>query len=398
MRLFLAIQVALDAHPTILISKERVFEIKYNADEVWLDFLPFFGLETKHSHFENENLFDAGIRLRYPLFEGGRVYYGYQEQIEKGHAANLEVRILEQDLIKNVKVAYINILLYEWLLKAHQTLKNQLSSLHELTVNLIKNGLVSRPNLLRVKTQLLKAETSITDYEKYVEIAKSVLLNLLNREQTQSIEVENRLEHFISKDFSLAAVLDLAFEGRSEFDLYDRELAALDHAVDKANSVYWPRITADAIYGGANYPMGYSGSGNRRMGNFEQFWGVGLSIELDFFSWAKAHKQSSQLESQKKQVELKEREFINDLALEVKKSYLTWKAAQVNLKISKELSSTAKQTYDEILADYKTGKELSEAVLETLEAVIESRKDYLKAFYDVYIAEAVLEREAGMIH
>ena len=389
-----AIERALEFQPIVKKGREKVFELHYKAEETWLDFLPHISVEGRHIYFKDENLFDVGLRLRYPLFEGGRVYYGYNKNKHQKQAAEVNVAILEQDLIKNVKVAYVNLLLQGWLLKTRHNLRKRLLALHALTLDLIKNGTASPSQSLRVKAQLLQSEADITEHDKYVDIAKSVLLHLLNQEQTDRITPVERVRHFIPSHYTLEQVLNAALD-RAEFEHYEHQKLSLEHAINEAESAYWPRLNVDAVYGLSNYPMGHRMIDAPAVGDFEPLWGVGLSIELDFFSWAKARKKSQVASSHLKQLRLEEEQFQNDLSFQVKKAYIAWRAAKTHVKIAQELYATSAQSYQEILEEYKNGVETLESVLETLQMLVRSRADYLSAFYGVYMTEAYLEREIG---
>ncbi|MBI2607989.1 MAG: TolC family protein [Deltaproteobacteria bacterium] len=388
-----AIALALHTHPTLTLQKEKTYELRFKVEESWVDFFPQLALEGGSSHFENRDLRNVGIRLRYPLFEGGRVVYEYRKNEAQEKAGQARVQITEQKLILNVKRAYVNLLLEEELLKASQTEKDNLAKLFSIAEVLFSTGQVPQSDLIRIKTQLLESENRMIQEEKNRDVAHSVLLQLLSLDQTSDIKVSSDLSHVISERLSLEEALETAHIRRPEFkDFYYRE-KGIKSELNVEKSDYWPRIYLDGQYGGSNNPMGM----RRDIGSFEEYWSIGINIEVNFWNWGKARTRARQTESRARQLRHEKNGFSNTLSFEVKEAYLLWKTAQKSLINAQELLSSSTQAYEILLEDYQTGKASNEVILESQNQLHQSQKNYENSFFEVFNTEFNLEQMLGLL-
>jgi len=391
-----AINSALQSHPTVNQQKEKTYELRFKIDESWIDFFPHLAASTSYTDFENENFRNWNVKLRYPLFEGGRVVYEYRKNEALSKTAEAYVEIVEQKLILNVKLAFVNLLLEKKLLEAAHNEKNNFSKLFSIAESLFSAGKIPRSDLIRIKAKLLESEGVIIEEERKRDVAQSVLLLLLSRDQREEIEVEPLITHVIDESMSLDESLELARALRPEWREFHEKERGLESELGLAKSDYWPRIYIDGQYGGSNNPLDHMGMRNSFDG-LDEFWSVGVNIEVDFWNWGKAKTRVRQAESQRRQLGFERNGFLNDLSFEVKDAYLAWRAAQKNLINVKELLDSSSQAYELILEDYQTGKATNEAILETINYLIQSQKAYEEAFFASYTAEFKLEQILGVI-
>ncbi len=389
-----AVERALGAHPTIAFEKEKTYELKWKVEESWVDFFPNLAVGSSYTDFENEDFRNWGIRLRYPLFEGGKVFYEYKRNKVEGKAAEVRVEITERKLILNVKLAYVNLLLEEKLVQAIKNQKDNLSKLFSIAESLFAAGKVPRSDLIRIKSELLESEGMIIEEERKRDLAQSVLLSLLNMVQTDVIEVDPFLSHVLDEVLPLEEALEIARSQRPEFREFEFRGRGLNFDLNVAKAGYWPKIYIDGQYGGSNNPLDHMGMRNRFDG-LDEFWSVGINIEVDFWNWGKARTKQRQGESHLRQLGYEKSRFVNELSFEVKDAYLSWQAAKKNLNNAHELLDSSRQAFEPLLEDYQAGKTGNSTILETQNNVTQSQKTYEQAFFEVFNTEFKLEQALG---
>ena len=391
-----AINIALHSHPIIALQKEKTYELNFKIEESWVDFFPRLALEGGHTNFEREALNDWRVRLRYPLFEGGRVVSEYRMNEAQEKVAQARVEITEAALILNVKLAYVNLLVEEQLLQAAETEKNNLAKLFSIAESLLSVGRTPQSDLIRIKAKLLESESMVIEEERKRDVAESVLLQLLNRDQREELEIGPLTSHEFEEGFTLDEALEAGQAQRPEFKEFHYRESGLESELGLARADYWPHIYLDGQYGGSNNPMDHMAMRND-LSNFDEFWSVGINIEIDFWNWGKAKSRERQARSRTHQLQYEKSGFLNTLSFEIKDAYLSWRAAQRNLLNVQELLNSSKQAYEIIVEEYQTGKTTNEVVLETQNQLTQSEKAYEQAFFEVFNTEFKLEWVLGAL-
>ena len=391
-----AIDISRAAHPILALEKEKTYELRFKIDEAWVDYFPRLASEGGYTNFEREEFKDWGLRLRYPLFEGGRVVSEYRLSESNEKVAQARVEITESLLTLNVKHAYVNVLVEEKLLSAVQTEKENLAKLFTIAESLFSLGKIPQSDLIRIKTRLLESESMIIEEERKRDVAKSVLLQLLNWDQREDVEAVPLDSHVFLEGFTLDEALEIAQAQRPEFREFHYRERGLESELGLARSDYWPRVYLDGQYGGSNNPMDHMFM-RRDLSNFDEFWSVGINIEIDFWNWGKAQAKERQTRSRTRQLQHEKGGFLNSLSFEVKDAYLSWRAAQRNVLNMRELLNSSKQAYEIIMEEYQTGRATNEVVLETQNQLTQSQKAYDQAFFEVFNTEFKLQWVLGAL-
>jgi outer membrane protein len=294
------------------------------------------------------------------------------------------------DVVKNVKVAYFNILLSQKYLKVANEAVMQLEAHKKDAENLYKEGIIPYNDLLKSQVALSNAIQNRANAKNNVKLAVS-RFNILLR---KSINEENSVEDILSFNpihFNLKSLMERAITKRPEMRELNTMLRQAQLGVKLAKSSYYPQISAFAQYQQSGDDI--TASTNHFSNDHNALFGV--KVDWTIFEFGK--KQADVEEQRHNTFALEEKiESIKDsIRLEVKDAYLKLKTAKENIKTTKVGLKQAKENYRITNLQYKQQITTSTEVLDARVYLTQAELNYYNALYGYYIALANLKRAIG---
>ncbi len=330
------------------------------------------------------------VAITQPLFTGFAL-------ITKRKLAALDIdlkKVMKEqavlDVIKKVKIAYLNILLARRALEVADEEVSQLEAHVHDADQLHKQGVIPYNDLLKSKVALAQAQQNRVKAKSNLDVAIAALNLLLDRKITVNTQVEE-LPPFSPSSYELSSLFHKALHHRPELKQLEIALRQAELGVRLAKSTYYPQIFLDGRYErkGDNWPASHN--------DYQNDHNTILSLQLTWslFEWGKRRSDVAQALHKKRALQEKVEEIKNSVLLEVKQAYQELMVAQENIHTALNALSQAKENYRITDLQYKEGITTSTEVLDARTFLTQAEFNYHRALYGYRIAQAELQRAIG---
>lgn len=310
-------------------------------------------------------LYGVGVKLRQPIFMGGKVVAGYNMG-RIGEAIALQNRRLtEADVVVETVRAYANVVQAEELQRVATSYHALLDELMRSVEKAYERGVKSHNDVLKVEVKLDESRLNLRRTENAVRLAMMNLCHYIGRPLTDTLEVSNELP---SVDYPLALSSDIS--ARPEVQILTHRSELMRHKTNMARAELLPQIGLVALYG---YMYGVRVGGERLSDDWN--FAAGLQISIPIFNLG-AHSRYRSAKMRYRQTQAEEEAAIELLTLEatqaanrVDESALECSLAERSVASAAENLRVSGRLYEagvEALSDYLEAQALWQQANQTL--------------------------------
>jgi outer membrane protein len=337
------------------------------------------------------------VGVTQPLFTGLRLANQAEAAELQSTASRLEEKMAEAELRLNVTSAYWS------LFQAFQAKEyvdenvTRLESHVRDTERMLKAGLVTRNDLLKLEVQLANARLSQIDARDEVSLATMNLNNILGRSLDTEIRTVSTPENAPPADSVL--VLE-----RDDFRLRERawglrpdlqSLAFQREAARKnasaARGAYWPQVDLTASYSYLRPNQRYQPITPEFLGS----WDVGVQLQFDVWNWGKTSRQAEQADALLKQTDLQYAQMKDNIVLEVQRAALVVRRSKEKLGVAALAVAQAEENRRTTDERYHHGLATSSELLDAEVALLQAKMNRTGALVELALAKARLLRAMG---
>lgn len=295
------------------------------------------------------------------------------------------------DVIKQVKVAYLNILLARRALEVADEEVNQLQAHVHDAEQLYGQGIIPYNDLLKSRVALAQALQNKTKAKSNLDVAVSALNALLNREITSRTEIEE-LPPFTPGQYEITTLFKEALHNRPELKQLKIAIKQAELGIRLAKSSYYPQVFLNGRYErkGDDWEASHNTFSN------DHNTSVTLQLTWSLFEWGKRRAGIAEATHKKRALEEKMAGIKDSILLEVKQAYQDLKVAEENIHTATEALKQAKENFRITNLQYREGITTSTEVLDARTFLTQAEFNYHRALYGYRIAEAELKRAIGV--
>ncbi|MET0502381.1 MAG: TolC family protein [Candidatus Binatia bacterium] len=393
-----AIQIALENHPSIKASKERIGAQQAVVGQQMAAYYPALNLNNFYQTGTQtagapttdraQDRYQSQLNLAMTLYNFGKREATVQSAQDTLDATNFNYKTTVDGVILLVKQSYFTYLglralvkVGEETVKSRQLLARQAQGFYEV-------GTRARIDVARAESNLYLSEANLITAQNAVKVAWATLKNALG--------VRDLPERPLAEEVTMTPVaytLDqakgIAFASRSELKSFDAQRKAQDQTIAAARRGHLPDLVFDANHR-------YSGSSFDASGAFVRpSWQIQTSLIFPLFEgFRTANRVEETLRNYyviKSQEELQRQQ----VALDVEQAYLRLVELQERIKANESALNAAKENLDLANGRYQVGVG---SIIEATDAqtlYTEAQTTYIRTLYDYKIAEAQLTRAIG---
>ncbi len=218
-------------------------------------------------------------------------------------------KLTKEQLIYNVQTLYNNILAVESKAKAQEAYIETLRDLHEKVLLRVQLGSAAELDALKSKADLSSAEATLAQLHSNIAILKDTLATVMMVPSVDNLQPYDVKVQSLSDDTQKYNKL---ITQTTKAKLADLDVKKSKKGYEKASSVYYPKVSFNAMYG---LNAGYNDDSNPRpdIFNSEDVWQAGVDVKWNIFDFgakasgvqkSKIALIQSQLQSQKTKREL----------------------------------------------------------------------------------------------
>lgn len=343
-----------------------------------------FGIENPSFNYSKEGIRDGGFveeswRVTQEIKSPLNSIFNYRKVSDETEAFTQSLKSIEKKVIKEVKIAYIELLFSDRIRKITNDLAISLNNLYQSVKEMVEIG--ESPGI-----DLLKAQIEVADLENELELAELNYersryelfskIGLIPEKQVYELKFQDTLkfeQNEISQNYSLKNL-----EKNNILQAYDYWIKAKENEIKSKFGNFFPDISL------AYYLQNY--------GNGFKYYGYEIGLKLPvWFIWNQLPEiEKNELEKIKLQNEKK------GMVLQLKKEIeFAWHGYRANLSIVEKYETIIRKASLELneigIEGYKLGEFDIIRLFDANNTYGESLKQYYNALKDLYIELAKLE-------
>ncbi len=351
---------------------------------------PYAVLGREQFEVADNDQYHWDVTLKQPIFTGFALSTKYKMAKLGIDMKDTEKDQAVLDIVKEVKVAYFNILLAKKFLLVAEEAVSQLESHVRDAEKFYEQGMIAYNDLLKPKVALADAEQNRVRADSNVEMAISTFNTVLQIDLNKKTDVEDVLR-ITPSSYDLTSLIKEAMENRPELKALRLTLENSDYAIRLARSSHYPEVALVGMYeqNGHNPEASENDFGNWHNSS------ISVQATWTFFEWGKTRAQVNKYRRNKHSLTEKLKGIEDSIKLEVKGALLHLKVAEKNIQTAKESLAQAKENWRITNLQYQQQMTTSTEVLDARTFLTQAETNYYGALYGYMISLAELERAVG---
>src|SRR5262245_7314939 len=394
-----ALQIALENHPSIKASKERIDTQQAVVGQQMAAYYPLVNMtngfqsgtqvgSTTGVADRNFETYLMRTSVNMILYNFGKREGNVQSARDTLDATNFNYKTTVDGVILGVKQSYFTYLGLRAIVKVNEeTVKNR-ELLARQAQGFYEVGTRARIDVARADSNLYLAIADLISAKNAVQVAWAILKNAMG--------VRNLPERALVEDvtmtpiqYTLDQARELAFASRPELKSFDAQRRAQDQLVAVARRGHLPDLIFDANYRRSNtsvientFPL---------LGG----WQVGLNLLIPIFDGFRTTNRVQETLHNYYVIKSQEELQWQQVALDVEQAYLRLMELQERIKANEAAASAAKENLDLANGRYEVGVGSIIEATDAQNLYTDAQTTYVQTLYNYKIAEAQFVRAIG---
>ena len=349
--------------------------------------------------FDSDRTRNANVTLMYPIFSGGRDYYGYQAAARRADAGQHMLRATEVDVAMQARLDYLAVLRERENLRVTTDLLRDIEERLRVTRQTFDAGRVPRFYVLRDETELANVQQMHAMAQSRVEQSLVALKTTLGIDLASALELTDRLE-FQPVTASIDEGIREATQRQPEIQaaIKQREAAAAEVRAAYAN--YFPQVSLSYMYdwGWTKSRAWESQADNQKMrGDGTEGYSAGVVITLPVFDGFMRENALKTAKSKLDRAVQAEGLARQQIAKDVNQAALMLTAAEKSVEASRKGLAQAEEEARVIRERFDAGRGIQLEVLDAQVALTRARFNAVNALAEYQGAQAMWLRAIGRV-
>jgi outer membrane protein len=398
-----AIQIALENHPSLNASRERISAQTAVVGQQMAAYYPLInmnnfyrtGSQAGATTGVSPNAFDTFLSqtsLNLVLYNFGKREGNVQSARDTLDATNFNYKTTADGVILGVKQSYFTYLglraivkVREETVKSRQLLARQAQGFYDV-------GTRARIDVARAESNLYLSEADLITAQNAVKVAWAILKNAMGvRDLPERTLVEDVIMTPVA--YTLDQAKEIAFSSRPELKSFDAQRKAQDQLIAVARRGHLPDLIFDANYRRSNTSV--VTAANPSTFPLPGGWQVQLSFVVPIFDGFRTTNRVEETLHNYYVINAQEELQRQQVALDVEQAYLRLVELQERIKANEAAANAAKENLDLANGRYEVGVGSIIEATDAQNLYTDAQTTYIRTLYDYKIAEAALVRAIG---
>lgn len=374
------------ASADIVIARSRFFpSINGSLRQTFLSHQPAALFGPEKVFMSQKEYLSYGINLYQTIYDFGANVSRYEASKTYHDVADHDIKrvrnIVALDFIKR----YFDLLETEKMMEVAEKEVERFESHLKVAQSLYKEGSITKNDLLQAEVMLSDARQRLLTVKNMRSFNVSQINSILARPLNEEFQVVD-VTLDASEDIDLEKAWETAVKERAEMKIIENELKIVELEEKAVRSEYYPKLFAQG---------GYNFTENRYLfpeGN----WSLILGLDINLFNGWSTKAEVSKVKQRREQLLEEKRKLMDDIKLEVEKSYLDLKNASEKIIVTKGAVKQAEENLRINRIKYEEGIGTSTDVVDAITLLTLAETNYCKALYDLRRAQAELRYATGI--
>jgi outer membrane protein TolC len=334
---------------------------------------------------------DVNVSVMWPLFSGGRTYYGYKAARSRADATSLMREGTELDVAMQARLDYIAVMREQENARVTGDLVRQTEERLRVSREEFEAGRVARFTVLRDEAELANAVQFDTVARNQAALALVALKTTLGVDLASPITPTEPLQ-YIAEPVSVEDGVRTALEAHPEVRAAEKRAEAAQSEVRSAYGRYLPEVSATWMYD-------WAWARNRGDEMTEQMNGysAGLVLTIPLFDGFMRENAVGTARAREEQAREQAVVARQQVAKAVNQAALTLQAAAQNVEASRKGLAQAEEQFRIVQERYASGRGIQVEVLDAQTALTRARFNVVAALADHQTARAMWLQATGRV-
>jgi len=334
---------------------------------------------------------DVNVSVMWPLFSGGRTYYGYKAARSRADAAALMRDGTELDVAMQARLDYIGVMREQENARVTGDLVRQTEERLRVSREEFEAGRVARFNVLRDEAELANAVQLDTAARSQAALALIALKTTLGLDLGSPITATEPLQ-YTPEPVSVEDGVRAALEAHPEVRAAEKRIEAAQSEVRSAYGRYLPEVSATWMYD-------WQWARNRGDEMTEQMNGYSAGLVLTIPLFDGFMRENAIGTARARQDQAKEQAMLarQQIAKTVNQAALMLQAAEQNVEASRKGLAQAEEQFRIVRERYASGRGIQVEVLDAQTTLTRARFNVVAALADHQSARALWLQATGRV-
>jgi outer membrane protein len=328
-------------------------------------------------------VYSPGVQATAPLFDL-TLYRRWQASRAATAAITAEETTVREQYVLLVVSQYLGCLRAAADVRAAQSRLELATALHQLAVDLQKNGAGTRIDSLRAEVELQNERQRLIGAQKDAETSLLALARLLN---VDSVEISDEMSFFETPEFGGDNDLQSAYQSRPEMRALDARRQALEAQARAARASRLPTLAVHA---------GYSEQGTTPA-NPIPVYQYSAELKVPLFTGGRIGAEVAKADIARQQLEQQSVELRNQIAQEVKTAQAELRASHAQVEAANLAVKLAQEEVEQARDRFKAGVASNIEVITAQDELARASDQQIAALYRYNQARADLARATGQM-
>lgn len=349
-------------------------------------------------HTDTRNKFGASVMLTQPVFMGGSIIaMNKMADLGEDMAAN-QADATTQTTLYNIDNAYWTVVSLKHKKRLAESYLNLVRKLDGDVGKMIREGVATRADGLKVNVKVNEAEMTLTQVEDGLALAKMLLCQLcgmdVNKEITLADEDNEQLATVVD---AMAADMDSQkgniSDSRPELRMLQNVVDISKQAVNVAKAGHLPKVMLTGGYTVTN-PNVYNGFQR----SFSGVWNVGVMVTVPVWNWNDVTYKVRAAKNQVSIASLELGDVREKVDLQVSQCNFKVNEAAKKLRLATASTERAEENLRCANLGFSEGVMQSTDVMEAQTAWLQAQSQKIDAEIDVKLSQVNLQKALGTLH
>ncbi len=342
---------------------------------------------------DTRQMYALSIMLTQPVYMGGAIIAANRMAAIGEEMAQNNIEASTQNTLHSIDQAYWTVVSVHHKKQLAESYLAVVKKLDDDVSKMIREGVATRADGLKVDVKVNEAEMSLTQAENGLALAKMLLCQLCGMDVDSDITLaDENSENLTSQSDDTQADCSVAMENRPELKLLQNSADMSRQATKLVRAAYLPQVLLTGGYVATN-PNVFNGFERKLSG----MWNVGVMVRVPLWNWMEGTYKVRASRIATTIVELERDDIREKIDLQVSQSQFKVKEANRRLSMATKNVENAEENLRCANLGFKEGVIPTTDVMAAQTAWVQAQSQKIDAEVDVKMSQVNLKKALGVL-
>jgi outer membrane protein TolC len=345
-------------------------------------------------HTDTHNLFGGAVMVRQPVYMGGAIKASNQMAYIFEQMADNDLDRKTQSTLYSIDQAYWTVVSLKEKQKLANSYRDLVQKLDDDVQKMIKEGVATRADGLKVDVKVNEAEMQITQVEDGLALAKMLLCQLCGLPMDKDVVLADEDCNEVNTDLTATDTYspDATLTTRPELRMLQNTVDLSRQNARLVRAEYLPHV---AITGG--YMISNPNVFNGFQKNFSGVWNIGVMVQVPVWTWFEGTYKVRAAKAATSMAEMELSDLREKVDLQVTQSRYKVREARKRLAMAQKNIKSAEENLRCAQVGFREGVFQTTDVMAAQTAWQQAQSQRIDAEVDVRLSQVNLEKALGII-